>query len=315
MAVIEFAIAAFAKLALTGEASGGSGLLKLWLAKLAPLANDKNPKLKETAVTGLISVYSHFDSTTVLNFILGLSIEEQSTLRRALKHYTPRIEVDLMTYLQNRSQRSRVKPGYEQADVPLALSEGKGAELIAKPSALPNNPQGLAGYLPMALSDDGGVRKKSASVQPESTYLGPQEYQQLLVDDSSKHLYQFVEPTSKTGESFTNSRPRDTSNGVDFSTDRSVPWLTQSQGPHALIIDERHGNSNSGVLPPSDAEGMVNLEQRVANSDSRLSSESLEETKAKYDDKLLHQKVNSTTYNSGSSVPNLLHQVRSGPRK
>lgn len=123
MAVIEFAIAAFAKLALNGEATGGGGLLKLWLAKLGPLANDKNPKLKETAVTGIISVYSHFDSTTVLNFILSLSIEEQSLLRRALKQYTPRIEVDLMTYLQNRSQRARLKSVNDHAEAASVTSE------------------------------------------------------------------------------------------------------------------------------------------------------------------------------------------------
>ncbi|CAM6027387.1 unnamed protein product, partial [Sphagnum balticum] len=114
ISVIEFAIAAFSKVALTGEASGGSGFLRLWLVKLAPLASDKNPKLKQTATTGLISLY-RFDPTTVMNFILGLPIEEQSTLRRALKQYTPRIEVDLMTYLQQRTQRIRPKPGYDQA--------------------------------------------------------------------------------------------------------------------------------------------------------------------------------------------------------
>ena len=81
VAVIEFAISSFTKLGMNGKTSTRSGLLKLWLAKLAPLANDKNTKLKETAVTAIISVYSYFDSTSVLNFILGLTIEEQSTLR------------------------------------------------------------------------------------------------------------------------------------------------------------------------------------------------------------------------------------------
>jgi CLIP-associating protein 1/2 len=83
--VIEFVISSFTKLGMNGETSSGSGLLKLWLAKLAPLENDKNTKLKETTVTAIISVYSYFDSTSVLNFILGLTIEEQSTLRRSLK--------------------------------------------------------------------------------------------------------------------------------------------------------------------------------------------------------------------------------------
>lgn len=140
IAVIEFAIASFAKLALNGEAAGGSGLLKLWLGKLAPLANDKNPRLKETAVTGIISVYSHFDSTTVLNFILGLSIEEQSVLRRSLKQYTPRIEVDLMTYVQNRSQRTRPKSFTDSFDMLSAVNDegvGKGLGGLLKNQPLP----------------------------------------------------------------------------------------------------------------------------------------------------------------------------------
>jgi len=123
MAVIEFTSAAFAKLALNGEESGVSGLLKLWLAKLAPLVHNKNAKLKETAVTGLVSVYSHFDSAVVLNFILGISIDEQSALRRVLKHYTPRIEVDLMNYMLSRSQRNKTKVGHDRSSTYSTLGE------------------------------------------------------------------------------------------------------------------------------------------------------------------------------------------------
>ncbi|EFJ10591.1 hypothetical protein SELMODRAFT_127796 [Selaginella moellendorffii] len=142
MAVIEFAIAAFAKLALNGEAPGGSGMLKLWLGKLAPLANDKNPKLKETAVTGIISVYSHFDSATVLNFILGLSVEDQSILRRALKQYTPRIEVDLMTYLQNRSQRARSKTATNHDELPTPSEDNSAGMQVKNSKVQPVNNEG-----------------------------------------------------------------------------------------------------------------------------------------------------------------------------
>lgn len=108
LAVIEFAISSFNKHAMNPEGAANIGILKLWLAKLAPLVHDKNTKLKEAAITCIISVYSHFDSSAVLNFILSLSVDEQNSLRRALKQRTPRIEVDLMNYLQNKKDRKSV---------------------------------------------------------------------------------------------------------------------------------------------------------------------------------------------------------------
>ncbi|KAK4775013.1 hypothetical protein SAY86_009948 [Trapa natans] len=117
LAVIEFAIGSLNKHSLSSEGSGNSGILKLWLAKLAPLAHDKNTKLKEAAMTCIISVYSHYDPMAVLNFILSLSVEEQNSLRRSLKQYTPRIDVDLMNYLQSKKDRSRPKTTYDPSDI------------------------------------------------------------------------------------------------------------------------------------------------------------------------------------------------------
>lgn len=122
LAVIDFAINSFNKHAMNPEGYANSGILKLWLAKLTPLVHDKNTKLKEAAVTCIISVYSHFDSTAVLNFILSLSVEEQNSLRRALKQYTPRIEVDLMNFLQNKKER-RPKSSYDPSDIVGTSSE------------------------------------------------------------------------------------------------------------------------------------------------------------------------------------------------
>ncbi|XP_030549432.1 CLIP-associated protein-like [Rhodamnia argentea] len=123
LAVIEFAINSFNKHVANSEGSGNIGILKLWLAKLIPLAHDKNTKLKEAAISCLISIYSHYDSTAFLNFILSLSVEEQNSLRRALKQYTPRIEVDLMNYLQSKRERQRSKSGYDPSDVVGSSSE------------------------------------------------------------------------------------------------------------------------------------------------------------------------------------------------
>ncbi|KAI5414268.1 hypothetical protein KIW84_058413 [Lathyrus oleraceus] len=63
LAVIEFAINSFNKPTMNAEGAANIGILKLWLAKLTPLVHDKNTKLKESAITCIISVYTHFDST------------------------------------------------------------------------------------------------------------------------------------------------------------------------------------------------------------------------------------------------------------
>ncbi|CAA2934086.1 CLIP-associated isoform X1 [Olea europaea subsp. europaea] len=122
LAVIEFSIGSFNKHASNSEGCANSGILKLWLAKLTAMVHDKNTKLKEAAITCIISVYTHFDSIAVLNFIISLSIEEQNSLRRALKQYTPRIEVDLMNFLQNKKEK-RGKSSYDVLDVVGTCSE------------------------------------------------------------------------------------------------------------------------------------------------------------------------------------------------
>ncbi|PRQ55990.1 hypothetical protein RchiOBHm_Chr1g0330781 [Rosa chinensis] len=97
-------------------------ILKFWLLKLTPLVHDKYTKLKEAAVACIISVYSHFDPTSFLNFILSLSVEEQNSLRRALKQSIPGIEVDLMNFMQNKKERQR-KSSYDPSDAVGTSSE------------------------------------------------------------------------------------------------------------------------------------------------------------------------------------------------
>lgn len=143
MAVIEFAISAFAKLVVDGSWAGSAGLLRLWLGKLAPLANDKNTKLRETAIAGIIFVYSQFDPTIVLNFILRLSIEDQSMLRRALKQFTPRIDLDLMAYLQTKIQKPRIKPIAHQTQVTLDQVDDLPSRAL---TAISHNDPEIGGY-------------------------------------------------------------------------------------------------------------------------------------------------------------------------
>ncbi|XP_031405587.1 CLIP-associated protein-like isoform X2 [Punica granatum] len=161
LAVIEFAIASFNKYEAIFEGSHNSGILKMWLAKLAPLANDKNTKLKEAAISCIISVYSHYDSITVLNFIISLSIEEQSFLRRALKQHTPRIEVDLINYLQSKKERQRLRASYDSSDADMS-SEGGYIDPPAK-----RQPYGW--YSACSAESDSGKKWGSGRVSSIST--------------------------------------------------------------------------------------------------------------------------------------------------
>ncbi|XP_072993826.1 CLIP-associated protein-like isoform X2 [Typha latifolia] len=105
LAVVEYANSCFSKHVVNNDTYLGNSFIRLWLGKLALLFNDKNVKLKESAVAGFISIYSHFDPTSVLSFILSMSVEEQKPLRRMLKQYTPRIEVDIINFLHYKKEK------------------------------------------------------------------------------------------------------------------------------------------------------------------------------------------------------------------
>lgn len=187
LAVIEFAISSFNKHAVNSEGSGNSGILKLWLAKLTPLIHDKNTKLKEAAINCIISVYSHFDSASVLNYILSLSVEEQNSLRRALKQYTPRIEVDLMNFLQNKKERQRPKSSsYDPSDV-----VGTSSEEGYIGTGLSKKTHYFGRYSSGSIDSDGGLRKWSST--HESTTQVPASVGQTASDEIQEQLYENVE--------------------------------------------------------------------------------------------------------------------------
>ncbi|KAJ0054616.1 hypothetical protein Pint_01615 [Pistacia integerrima] len=185
LAVIEYAISSFNKHAMNSEGAGNIGILKLWLAKLTPLVHDKNTKLKEAAITCIISVYSHYDSTAVLNFILSLSVEEQNSLRRALKQYTPRIEVDLMNYLQSKKERQRLKSSYDPSDV-VGTSSEEGYVIASKKSHY------YGRYSSGSVDSDGG--RKWSSVQDSTLITGSMGH--ATSDEPKENLYQNLETGS-----------------------------------------------------------------------------------------------------------------------
>ncbi|GFY99513.1 CLIP-associated protein [Actinidia rufa] len=178
LAVIEFAISSFNKHVMTSEGFGNSGILKLWLAKLTPLVHDKNSKLKEAAVLCIISVYSHFDSVAVLNFILTLSVEVQNSLRRSLKQYTPRIEVELMNFLQNKKERQRPKSSYDPADnVGTSSEEGY--------IGVPRKNHVFGRYSASSIDSDGD--RKLSSAQESMQVAG--SIGQAASEDTQEYLY------------------------------------------------------------------------------------------------------------------------------
>uniref|UniRef100_A0A0E0CT26 TOG domain-containing protein n=1 Tax=Oryza meridionalis TaxID=40149 RepID=A0A0E0CT26_9ORYZ len=108
LAIIEFANSSFVKCTVSSDNYSSSSFLKPWLEKLALLFKDKNSKLKEVSVAGFSSIYSHYDPTSLLSFLVSLSMEEQKRLRRAIKQLIPTIESDLEEFLQQRKHKPKV---------------------------------------------------------------------------------------------------------------------------------------------------------------------------------------------------------------
>ncbi|CAM0903887.1 unnamed protein product [Alopecurus aequalis] len=222
LAVIEFANKSFGKYTVDSEGYSNSGFLKLWLTKLAPLVNEKNAKLKEASTSGIISVYSQFDSTAVLNFILSLSVEEQNLLRRALKQKTPRIEVDLVNYLQSKKERPRPK-SYDQADFGTSSEDGY-AQTLKK-----SYPFGR--YSSSSLDTEGV--KKTNTVQ-ESTLHNA--YMGRTTSDMSVDTNQSSELAA--GTEFFLTRSRESKNNTSSVVENNRSWTNYPEKTDASLDGE-----------------------------------------------------------------------------
>ncbi|CAN6554166.1 unnamed protein product [Malus baccata var. baccata] len=290
LAVIEFSISSLNKHSLNPEGSGNSGILKLWLSKLAPLAHEKNTKLKEAAITCIISVYSHFDSVAVLNFILSLSVEEQNSLRRALKQYTPRIEVDLMNFLQNKKERQRLK-SYDPSDV-VGTSSEEGYVSASKKSHF------FGRYSAGSVDSDGG--RKWSSTQESAMVTGP--VGQAASDDTRENLYQNFETGSNTD--VLNSKSKDMSYTMNSMSQNFCSWTSP--------VDKVDGIVNLEGLSTSclDVNGLMSLDHiGVAETLGHDSEAPANLDPNQY--KLTAVKVNSAP-ESGPSIPQILHLISNG---
>ncbi|KAJ6843114.1 CLIP-associated protein [Iris pallida] len=290
LAVIDFANKSFNKHAINSDGYSNSGFLKLWLAKLAPLVNDKNTKLKEASISGIISVYTHFDSAAVLNFILSLSIQEQNSLRRALKQYTPRIEVDLMNFLQSKRERQRSKSLYDQSDVAGTSSED-GYFGSSKKSQL------LGRYSAGSVDSDGG--RKWSSMQ-ESTRMDASIGR--ATSDETQHPFHDIELDSDTNVLVHKSR--ELICDANIALENSDTWTSYREKEDCSVECE-----SSLATPRLDINKLVSYNGTRA-SGLTLSGENMQ------DMELMHEKLNSVSNNpqadSGPSIPQILHQICNG---
>ncbi|XP_059626127.1 CLIP-associated protein-like isoform X2 [Cornus florida] len=286
LAVIEFAISSFNKHSLNSEGSGNIGILKLWLAKLTPLVHDKNTKLKEAAITCIISVYTHFDSVAVLNFILSLSVEEQNSLRRALKQYTPRIEVDLMNYLQNKKERQRPKSSYDPSDA-VGTSSEEGY------IGMPKRSHFLGRYSAGSLDSDGGRKWSSAQVSNQITgYSG-----QAVSVETQDHLHQSV-GTGSNGESL-NSNTNDLRYMANTKSENVGSWTR-----HLETIDSGL-NMETSSTPRFDINGPMSSDLQGVTSGFRLDNEVPPEPEVNHSN-LTALKIIAAA-DTGLSIPQILH--------
>ncbi|KAM0941957.1 putative armadillo-like helical, CLASP domain, TOG domain-containing protein [Dioscorea sansibarensis] len=289
LAVIEFANNSFGKHTINSDGYSNNSFLKLWLGKLAPLVNDKNTKLKEAAISGIISVYSHFDPVAVLNFILSLAVEKQNSLRRALKQYTPRIEVELVNFLQNKKERHRSKSLYDQSDNVGTSSEEEYAG-ISKKSPL------FARYS-LGSVDGEGDRKWSST--HESNQISVAIAQTASVE-TVRCLYQHFEASSDSvGRGFRN---KDLKYNINTDLESVGSLINYSENADKMVVESLL------TTPCMDDDDLVNNDdQKVLGN---LVVHSINEME------LTEEKLSSVNWHSLAdnehSVPQLLQQVCSG---
>ncbi|XVE81470.1 hypothetical protein DITRI_Ditri15bG0066700 [Diplodiscus trichospermus] len=279
LAVIEYAIASFKKNAMNSEGAANSGILKLWLAKLIPLIYDKNTKLKEAAISCIASVHTHYDSAGVINYIMCMSVEEQNSLRRILRQQSPRIEMDLMNFLQNKRERPRSRNIHEPSDVGFSPDcEYTGA--LKKSYYFGRYSSG---------SGDNDNSKKLFSIQEPMQILEPTA--QKVSSEAHKHLHQNLEGGSN--------------NVIIFSTavaDENV----ESSMSHLDVVDNENAVDNDMPLSCFDM-NTVTSSNHLGVTSSNVGSDTF------VDVNLSPENSNNTkivsSLKSRIIIPQILHQI------
>ncbi|KAL3517765.1 hypothetical protein ACH5RR_020354 [Cinchona calisaya] len=290
LAVIEFAIGSFNKHAANTEGSGNSGILKLWLAKLTPLVYDKNTKLKEAAITCIISVYTRFDSIAVLNFILSLSVEEQNSLRRALKQYTPRIEVDLMNFLQN---KRRSKSSYDPSDV-IGTSSEEGYVGTS------NKGPSFGKYSSGSIDSDGGRKWSSSQEFPHISGSLDQ-----ASDEIQGHLYNGLEETrSNNGVMTSNTKD------LKYMANATVESIGSSTSRDRIEGIDITADTEATSTPRLDLNGLVGSNHRQSN--VALAADRGTSHELAYNSPRVAALKPNSAPEKGPSIPQILHLICNG---
>ncbi|GAB2214553.1 hypothetical protein Droror1_Dr00018905 [Drosera rotundifolia] len=287
LAVIHFATSSFNKHLMSSEGSGNLNILKLWLAKLTPLIHDKNTKLKEASITCFISVYSHYDPSAVLNFILSLSVEEQNALRRALKQYTPRIEVELMNFLQSKKDKQR-KTSYDPSDLVGSSSE-EGYVGVSKKS------QFVGRYSAGSIDSDGGRKWNSsldsAILSGRLNHTDPDEFQAHYSEQTEAVSHTDVLP----------SRVKDIRFASNLDYDTAGAWGVRHENAD---IDENVGALST---PRLDLNGL--LSSGHLGITGGIHSENGVPSVIQVDDSKLPEIKTSPSSEAGPSIPQILHSI------
>ncbi|GFZ17637.1 CLIP-associated protein [Actinidia rufa] len=151
---------------------------------LRSLDEQRSPKAKLAVIEFAISSFNKHamnSEGSVLNFIVSLSVEEQNSLRRALKQYTPRIEVDLMNFLQNKKDRQRPKSSYDPSDV-VGTSSEEGYIGVSRKNHL------FGRYSGGSMDSDGA--RKWSSTQETTQVTGSIGQDAYDENETQEHLYQ-----------------------------------------------------------------------------------------------------------------------------
>ncbi|CDY31988.1 BnaA07g00070D [Brassica napus] len=260
--------------------------LKLWLAKLTPLTRDKNTKLKEASITCIISVYNHYDSAGLLNYILSLSVEEQNSLRRSLKQYTPRIEVDLLNYMQSKKEKLRVK-SYDPSDA-IGTSSEEGYPGASKKNIF------LGRYSGGSVDSDSG-RKWSSSQEP-TTVTGGGVGQSVYSGTQEKLYHNFRSGISSASDGL-NQKDSDytfTSAGHNLIS-RTSPNGSSDKVENFDSVSPPHLEKNG--LDMTNADSLEDRHENEASRELDLSQYMLSSIKV------------SPTPESGPSIPQILHMI------
>uniref|UniRef100_A0A0D9VIC3 TOG domain-containing protein n=1 Tax=Leersia perrieri TaxID=77586 RepID=A0A0D9VIC3_9ORYZ len=282
LAVLEFANKSFSRYKADSEGYSNSGFLKLWLSKLAPLIHEKNAKLKETSISGIIAVYSHFDSAAVLNFILNLSIEEQNIVRRALKQYTPRIEVDLVNYLQTKKERQRPK-SYDQVDFGNSSEDGY--------ALTPRNSYAFGRFSGSSFDNETG---KKMNVVQGSTFPDISTGRR-----SSDASIDNVKQCFELPEAAVNAASRESKSIARTVVEAVRSWTDYPEKSDATIDDE-----NSTGTPRLEFGRLV-----ISDGRSAVVSTSVEDTQDGNSFVELSSVKTIPNTSNGPSIPQLLHQI------